>query len=222
MVGHLLKCTGIEGQKGGSSEPPRTPLPPLPTGLSWNFICIQITSAYLDLAYLNQQLHVSVSRKSWKVYKLYCNITNGLGRVTCDSNQPFLHGVGYDKSAWWKTSPLPLWLLCFHAAVFSLNNTDLQCAQKKVRPLLWSLQGRLQSNIWYLVSVQSLYQHIYSCLCHPVCSDGSSTGLLPVCLQTDSGNRNSQWASVHIWSQSQHLSTSGMNWCFIHLRCMHG
>ena len=33
-------------------------------------------------------------------------------------------------------------------------------------------------------------------LTHPFRSDGSSTGLLASCLQTNSGNRNTQWTSV--------------------------
>ena len=58
--------------------------------------------------------------------------------------------------------------------------------------------------------MQEMY-HQASCACHPSCSDGSSTGLLALCLQTNSGNRNTQWLSVlcqHCWSQSPHLSTS--------------
>jgi len=45
--------------------------------------------------------------------------------------------------------------------------------------------------------VQAVYQQP-SCLAHSFCStsDGSSTDLLAPCLQTDSGNRNTQWTSA--------------------------
>ena len=43
--------------------------------------------------------------------------------------------------------------------------------------------------------MQKMYQQP-SCLAHPFCTDGSGTGLLAPCLQTDSGNRNTQWPSV--------------------------
>ena len=47
-----------------------------------------------------------------------------------------------------------------------------------------------------------------SCLTHPFRSDGSSTGLLALCLQTDSNNWNTQWPGdlcQYCWSQSYHL-----------------
>ena len=49
-----------------------------------------------------------------------------------------------------------------------------------------------------------------SCLAHPFCTDGSSVGFLSPSLQTDSGNRNTQWFSVlcqYCWRQPYHLST---------------
>ena len=42
----------------------------------------------------------------------------------------------------------------------------------------------------------TVYQQLSSCLADHFCSDGSSTDLLAPCLQTDSGNRNTQWLGV--------------------------
>ena len=38
----------------------------------------------------------------------------------------------------------------------------------------------------------SSMQEVPSCLAHPFCTDGSGTGFLVPCLQTDSCNRNTQ------------------------------
>ena len=46
---------------------------------------------------------------------------------------------------------------------------------RQVRPLVWSLQGRLQSSTRHF-SLQAVHQHL-SCLTDSFCSDGSSTGL---------------------------------------------
>ena len=43
--------------------------------------------------------------------------------------------------------------------------------------------------------MQEVYQQP-SCLAGPFCTGGSSTGVLTPCLQTDSSNRNSQYALV--------------------------
>ena len=55
--------------------------------------------------------------------------------------------------------------------------------------------------------MQKVHQ-LLSCFAHPFCTDGNSAGLLAPSLQTDSGNRNTQWPSVlcqYCWSQSYHF-----------------
>ena len=52
-----------------------------------------------------------------------------------------------------------------------------------------------------------------ACITHSFHTDGSSIGILAVRLQTDSGNRNTQWPGVlcqYCWGQSYDLSTSGI------------
>ena len=70
--------------------------------------------------------------------------------------------------------------------------------------------------------MQTVYQQP-SCLAHSFCSDGSSIVFFAPCLQTDSGSGNTQWPSVlcqYCWSQSCHLSTGRIYWCFLSLHCM--
>ena len=59
---------------------------------------------------------------------------------------------------------------------------------------MWMLSGRLQSGT-RVISMYDVHKHL-SLVPHPFCSDGSSTGVLASCLQTDSGNRNTQWPIV--------------------------
>ena len=75
-----------------------------------------------------------------------CTISNGLGKITCDEDQQFW--VGYDnQSDELILHPHCPFDYCINdTVVFSLNNTDIQCANKKIKPLVWSMQERLQSD----------------------------------------------------------------------------
>ena len=73
-------------------------------------------------------------------YTNQCNITNGVGRITRESNKQFW--VGYDNLS----HELILQPQCHFdycvkdTVVFPLNNTDVQCTYNmQVRPLVWTL-----------------------------------------------------------------------------------
>ena len=59
-----------------------------------NYLVYLHQTCHLDLTFLSQKDHVSVSQDLHSIATHQCNITNGLGQITCDSNQHFW--VGYD------------------------------------------------------------------------------------------------------------------------------
>ena len=63
-------------------------------------------------------------------YTNHCNITNGIGRITRKFDDLFW--VGYDQSRGLTVHPnCPFHYCVNHTVVFSLNNTDMQCANNR-------------------------------------------------------------------------------------------
>ena len=63
-------------------------------------------------------------------YTHHCNITNGVGKISRESDDTFW--VGYDQSHRLTIHPQCLFDYCVsHAVNFSLNNTDIQCAYNR-------------------------------------------------------------------------------------------
>ena len=65
--------------------------------------------------------------------------------------------------------------------------------------------------LYWALNIANSAQTFTSCCSFPMITDGSNTGLLASCLQTNSGNRCTQWLSVlcqYCWNQSCHFSTS--------------
>ena len=105
--------------------------------------CLKVEFAYTLLVGMNVTqncppgFNISESTRSCTCeprlakYTQQCNITNGLGQITRDSGQPFW--VGYDN----QSDGLILHPHCpfdycvANKVVFSLNNTDVQCAYKR-------------------------------------------------------------------------------------------
>ena len=132
-------------------------------------------------------------------YTNQCNITNGLGQITCDSNQHFW--IGYDHSSHELIlhPHCPFDYCVNDAKVFPLNNADVQCAYNRSGFLC----GRCKEGYSLVLGTHQCRKCTNT---HPSCSD-----FLASCLQTDSGNRNTQWSSVlcqYCWSQPYHVSTS--------------
>ena len=152
-------------------------------------------------------------------YTNQCNITNGLGQITRDTNQYFW--VGNSSQELILHPHCPFYYCVNQRVVFPLNNTDLQCAYNRSGLLCRCCQAGY-SLVLGVISTHDVRRHL-SLLAHPFCSDGSSTGVLAPCLQTDSGNRNTQWPSAlsqYHWCQSYHLSTSEIYQCVFSLHCM--
>ena len=78
-----------------------------------------------------------------------------------------------------------------------LNESDKQCAYNRSSLLCGACKEGYSLAGTRHFSMQAVYQQP-SCLAYSFCSDGSSIGLLTPCLQTDSGNRNAQWASIFL------------------------
>ena len=149
-------------------------------------------------------------------YTNNCTITNGLGNITRNSGQHFW--VGYDDTSQ-SDDKLILHPLCpynycvNYEVVFPLNESDMQCAYNRSGLLRGACKEAYSLVATGHISMLEMYQELPSCLAHSFCSDGNSTGFLTPCLQFDSGNRNTQWASVlcqYCWSQSYNLSTNGI------------
>ena len=120
-------------------------------------------------------------------YTNQCNITNGLGHITRGPGQHFWVGYDHLSDELILHPHCPFDYCVNDVKIFPLNNTDLQCAHNRTGLLCG------QCNIDYSQVL------------------GSSTGILAPFLQTDSGNRNTQWPSVlcqYCWNQSHHISTS--------------
>ena len=142
-------------------------------------------------------------------YTNQCNITNGLGRITCDSSKQFW--IGYDDSSHELIlhPHCPFDYCVNDAEVFSLNITDMQCAYNRSGLLC----GRCKKGYSLVLSTSQCKKctNKQSCLGHSFCTDGSSSSFLTLCLQTDSSNRNTQWPSVlcqYCWSEPYHIFTS--------------
>ena len=108
---------------------------------------------------MNSEGNSCVCDQALQKYTNNCNIRNGIGQITRESDDTFW--VGYDQSNEVIVHPhCPFDYCVNHTVVFSLNNTDIHavCTQQ-VRPLVWSLQNRLQSSIGHL-SVQELQQNV--------------------------------------------------------------
>ena len=146
-----------------------------------------------------------VCEKRIQKYTNQCNITNGLGLITRDSNKHFWIGFNEQYGEVILHPTLPLWLLC---------QSNCWISSQQHRPPVCTPQVSVEharKRIGYF-SLQTMYQQPF-CLDHSFCCDGSSSGLLAFSLQTDSDNRNTQWPSVlceHRWSESDHHSTSGI------------
>ena len=141
-------------------------------------------------------------------YTNNCNITNGVGQITRDSGQHFW--VGYDDQL--ILHPLCPFDYCINndKVVFPLNNTDKQCSYNRSGFLCGSCKEN-ESLVLGTSKCKQCTNSYIPCFAYSICSDGSSTGLLAPCLQTDRGNRNTQWLGVlcqYRWTQSYHLSTS--------------
>ena len=78
---------------------------------------------------------------------------------------------------------------------FSLNNTDIQCAHDR-SDLLCGACKEVCSLVLGTSQCKQYTNNYISYLAHSFLSDRSSTGLLAPCLQTHSGNRNTQWPCV--------------------------
>ena len=144
-------------------------------------------------------------------YTNNCTITNGVGQITRDSGQQFWAGYDNQSHGLILHPQCPFDYCVNHTVVFPLNSTDMQCAYNRSRLLCGACKKGYSLMLGTSHCRQCTNSHLV--LLIAFCSDGSSTGLLAVCLQTDSGNRNTQWPSVlcqYCWSQSYHLSTSGI------------
>ena len=128
-------------------------------------------------------------------YTNHCSITNGLGKIKCESDDRFW--IGYDQSYGLTVHPhCPLDYCVNGTVVFPLNNTDIQCANNRSGLLCGACNSRgisLVLGIYF--SLQTMHKQPSS-LTDSFCADGSSTGLPAPSLQADSGNRNTQRPSV--------------------------
>ena len=144
---------------------------------------------------ISQEESSCVCDQTLQKYTNKCNITNGLGQITRESDDTFW--VGYDQYHGLTVHPYCPFDYCVNnKVIFPLNNMDMQCAHNRSGPLCGACSTKQCNN---------------SQTCN-------STGMSLVlgsshCLQTDSCNRNTQWPGVlcqYCWSQSHHVSTSGI------------
>ena len=79
---------------------------------------------------MNSEENSCVCDQTLQKYTNHCNITNGLGQITRESDDMFW--VGYDQSNGVIVHPhCPFDYCASHTVVFSLNNTDMQCAYNR-------------------------------------------------------------------------------------------
>ena len=130
-------------------------------------------------------------------YTHQCNITDGLGQVTRVSSKNFW--IGYEDELILHPH-CPFHYCINYTVVFPLNNTDVQCDHNRSGLLC----GRCKEGHSLVLGTSECRKCTNIYLILLIRPDGSSTGLFASCLQTDSGNRNTQWPSVlcqHHWSQ---------------------
>ena len=95
---------------------------------------------------INQEESACVCDQKLKRYTKRCNITNGLGRITRESDDTFW--VGYNEFNELILHPhCPFDYCVNHTVVFPLNNTDVQCAYNRSGLLC----GACNSNRYSLV-----------------------------------------------------------------------
>ena len=171
---------------------------------------------------ISESARSCICEPSLAQYTNQCNITNGLGQVTCDSSQHFWVGFNTPSHELILHPYCPFDFCANNAKVFPLNNTDVQCTYNR-SGFLW---GRCKEGYGLVVGTHQCRKctnfHLFF-VAHLFCTDGSITSLLAPCLQIDSGNRNTQWPDIlcqYCWSQSYHFFTGEIYWCFISLYCM--
>ena len=140
-----------------------------------------------------------------------CTITNRVGQITRESGQQFWVGL--------ILHPLCPYNYCVnHEVTFPLKDSNKQCMYS--RSGIWC--GACKGYMYRHISTLKVYQQLPSCSF--LCSDGNSPDCLAPSLQIDSGNmQDAQWPIVlcqYCWSQSYHLSTSRIYWCFFSLHCL--
>ena len=147
-------------------------------------------------------------------YTQECTITNGVGQITRDSDKQFW--VGYEDQS--QSDKLILHPRCPYSycvndnVSFPLNESDIQCANNR-SGLLCGACKEGYSLVLGTSQCWNCTNNYHLALVIPFAVMGVALVFLLFCLQTDSGNRNTQWPCVlcqYCWTKSYHLSTSGI------------
>ena len=146
-------------------------------------------------------------------YTNNCNITNGTGRITRNSDNTFW--IGLNQSHGLTVYPHCPFDYCTNDTVnFTIDklNLDKQCANNRSG----FLYGKCKKGYNMVLGTfqcrpKEQCTNKYLALLIPFALMGVTLVFLVFCLQTDSGNRNTQWLIVlcqYCWSQPYYLSTT--------------
>ena len=126
-----------------------------------------------------------------------CSIQNWLGQITRDSGQHFWVGYNYQSHELILRPRCPFDYCVNTKVIFPLNNTDIQCANNRSGLLF----GACKKGFCLVLGTSRCKQCANSYLALPIpfaVMGIALPGVFALCLQTDSGNRNTGWLGITI------------------------